>query len=74
MLMSSDDERAILSNDEVILSTAVEVMGGHAAAMQWMVNPVMGLDHQRPIDLMQTSEGAQLVSTFLNRLRFGVYC
>jgi uncharacterized protein (DUF2384 family) len=33
----------------------------------------MGLDGQRPIDLLQTVQGAELVNDFLGRLEYGVY-
>ena len=38
-----------------------------------MSRPAMGLDHQRPIDLLQTVQGAELVNDFLTRLEHGVY-
>jgi uncharacterized protein (DUF2384 family) len=33
----------------------------------------MGLSGARPIDLLRTSQGATLVTQFLERLRYGVY-
>lgn len=33
----------------------------------------MGLDHRRPSDLLQTAEGARLVTDFLIRLEHNVY-
>ena len=55
------------------LAKASEVFGGKAAAEHWMVEPAMGLDGQRPIDLLQTHQGADLVNEFLGRLEYGVY-
>ena len=55
------------------LAKASEVFGGQEAAEHWMVKPAMGLDGQRPIDLLQTLQGAELVNDFLGRLEYGVY-
>ena len=56
-----------------ILAKATEVMGSKEDAEQWMSEAVMGLDGARPIDLLRTSQGATLVSQFLERIHYGVY-
>jgi putative toxin-antitoxin system antitoxin component (TIGR02293 family) len=38
-----------------------------------MERPAIGLDQRRPIDLLTTPAGAELVETFLERLEYGVY-
>ena len=55
------------------LAKATEVFGGQGEAERWMSRPAMGLDGQRPIDLLQTLQGAELVNEFLSRLEYGVY-
>jgi putative toxin-antitoxin system antitoxin component (TIGR02293 family) len=55
------------------LAKATEVFGGKEEAERWMSKPAMGLDGQRPIDLLQTVQGAELVNDFLTRLEYGVY-
>lgn len=55
------------------LAKATGVMGGREAAERWMSTPAMGLDGQRPIDLLRTLQGAELVNEFLDRLDYGVY-
>jgi putative toxin-antitoxin system antitoxin component (TIGR02293 family) len=55
------------------LAKATEVFGGKEAAEQWMSQPAVGLSGQRPIDLLQTMQGAELVNDFLTRLEYGVY-
>jgi putative toxin-antitoxin system antitoxin component (TIGR02293 family) len=55
------------------VAKASEVFGGREAAERWMVKPAMGLDGMRPIDLLRTSQGAELVNEFLERLEYGVY-
>ena len=56
-----------------VLAQAAEVMGGHDAAERWMAAPAAGLDGARPIELMRTLQGAELVSDLLGRLEHGVY-
>jgi putative toxin-antitoxin system antitoxin component (TIGR02293 family) len=55
------------------LAKATPIFGGREAAEQWMSRPAMGLNGQRPIDLLQTVQGAELVNDFLTRLEYGVY-
>lgn len=55
------------------LAKATEIFGGKEEAERWMSKPAMGLDGQRPIDMLQTVQGAELVSDFLTRLEYGVY-
>ena len=55
------------------LAKATEIFGSREEAERWMSKPAMGLDGQRPIDLLQTVQGAELVNDFLGRLEYGVY-
>lgn len=55
------------------LAKATETFGGKEEAERWMSKPAMGLNGQRPIDLLQTVQGAELVNDFLGRLEYGVY-
>lgn len=55
------------------LARAAEVFGGRAEAERWMSEAAMGLDGARPIDLLRTVQGAELVNEFLLRLEYGVY-
>ncbi len=52
---------------------ATEIFGGKEEAERWLSSPAMGLDRQRPIALLQTVQGAELVNDFLTRLEYGVY-
>jgi putative toxin-antitoxin system antitoxin component (TIGR02293 family) len=56
-----------------ILAQASAVFGGPAAAEAWMAAPATGLDGARPIELLRTLQGAELVTEFLGRLEHGVY-
>ena len=53
------------------------VAGGSPEVMQcwvrWLAAPAMGLDGARPIDLLRTLQGSELVAEFLGRLEHGVY-
>ncbi|MBC7990491.1 MAG: DUF2384 domain-containing protein [Luteimonas sp.] len=55
------------------LAKAADVFGGKAEAERWMSEHAMGLDVARPIDLLRTVQGAELVNEFLGRLEYGVY-
>jgi putative toxin-antitoxin system antitoxin component (TIGR02293 family) len=55
------------------LAKAAEIFGSKEDAELWMSQPAMGLDGGRPIDLLQTVQGAELVNDFLGRLEYGVY-
>jgi putative toxin-antitoxin system antitoxin component (TIGR02293 family) len=55
------------------LAKASEIFGSKEAAEAWLKKPAMGLDGQRPIEMLQTLQGAELVDDFLGRLKYGVY-
>jgi len=56
-----------------ILAKATEVFGTQEEAEQWLERPAIGLDERRPIDLLQTPAGVELVQKFLTQLEYGVY-
>jgi putative toxin-antitoxin system antitoxin component (TIGR02293 family) len=56
-----------------ILAKATEVFGSRQEAEQWLERPAIGLNQRRPIDLLATPAGVELVETFLDRLDYGVY-
>lgn len=56
-----------------ILARATEVFGSQEEAEQWLERPATGLDRRRPIDLLQTPAGVELVQDFLTQLEYGVY-
>jgi putative toxin-antitoxin system antitoxin component (TIGR02293 family) len=56
-----------------VTDQAAEVLGSRAEAEHWLVTPAVGLDRRRPIELLQTSEGTDLVRTLLVRMDHGVY-
>jgi putative toxin-antitoxin system antitoxin component (TIGR02293 family) len=56
-----------------ILARATTLLGSQEEAEQWLERPAIGLDQRRPIDLLATPAGVQLVEEFLRRLEYGVY-
>ena len=56
-----------------ILTRATSVFGSRTAAEQWLAQPATGLDQRRPIDLLTTPAGVELVEDFLGRIEYGVY-
>jgi putative toxin-antitoxin system antitoxin component (TIGR02293 family) len=57
----------------VILARATDVLGSREEAEQWLERPATGLDQRRPIDLLATPEGVDLVESYLDRIDYGVY-
>ena len=56
-----------------ILARASEVMGSQRDAEEWLNEPAIGLNGYRPLDLLATSAGADLVEAFLGQIEYGVY-
>jgi putative toxin-antitoxin system antitoxin component (TIGR02293 family) len=56
-----------------ILAKATFLLGSQDDAEQWLESPAIGLDQRRPIDLLATPAGVELVEAFLERMEYGVY-
>jgi putative toxin-antitoxin system antitoxin component (TIGR02293 family) len=56
-----------------LLANAEDVFGSRDRAVEWMQTPAMALENRRPLDLLTTHVGAQLVDDVLERTRHGVY-
>jgi putative toxin-antitoxin system antitoxin component (TIGR02293 family) len=56
-----------------ILAKATEVFGSQEEAERWLERPAIGLNRQRPIDLLATPAGMEMVERFLGQLEYGVY-
>ena len=56
-----------------VLGTAIEVFGSQQEAELFLERPAVGLDQNRPIDLLATPAGVELVEAHLGRLKYGVY-
>lgn len=71
--MKAKDQSARVWNLAEVLAKADEVLGSREDAEHWLAAPAIGLDARRPIDLMDTPQGAELVKTLLDRMAHGVY-
>tara|TARA_R100000655_G_scaffold42838_4_gene78865 strand:+ start:1474 stop:1980 length:507 start_codon:yes stop_codon:yes gene_type:complete len=56
-----------------ILAQATNTLGSQKEAERWIMEPAMGLDNRRPIDLLATAAGAEAVEEHLTRMEYGVY-
>jgi putative toxin-antitoxin system antitoxin component (TIGR02293 family) len=55
-----------------ILAKATDVFGSREAAERWLEHPAIGLK-RRPLDLLATPAGVEMVENFLERIDYGVY-
>jgi putative toxin-antitoxin system antitoxin component (TIGR02293 family) len=56
-----------------VTGQAIDVLGSQEAAERWLSSPAIGLDQRRPIELLRSTEGTDLVRTLLTRMDYGVY-
>jgi putative toxin-antitoxin system antitoxin component (TIGR02293 family) len=56
-----------------ILAKATHVLGSQDEAEQWLKRPAIGLNQQRPVDLLTTPAGVKLVEDYLGRLEYDGY-
>jgi putative toxin-antitoxin system antitoxin component (TIGR02293 family) len=56
-----------------VIERATEILGSREAAENWFNSPQLGLGWNRPVDLLATPEGTEMVETLLGRIYFGVY-
>lgn len=56
-----------------VLARATAALGSLEAAEEWLERPAIGLNQRRPIDLLATPAGVELVEDLLGRIEHGVY-
>jgi putative toxin-antitoxin system antitoxin component (TIGR02293 family) len=56
-----------------VLAKAPDRLGSQKQAEHWLDSPALGLGRRRPLDLMTTPAGLDMVETYLGRLEYGVY-
>lgn len=56
-----------------VLARATELLGSQEEAELWLERPATGLNQRRPIELLATPAGVELVEDYLLRLEYGVY-
>jgi putative toxin-antitoxin system antitoxin component (TIGR02293 family) len=67
------DEGSRLWKFTELLAQATQTLGSQEAAEKWLNSPQIGLDGKRPVDLLTTIPGAELVEDLLMRMEYGVY-
>ncbi|HEU4581277.1 MAG TPA: antitoxin Xre/MbcA/ParS toxin-binding domain-containing protein [Polyangiaceae bacterium] len=56
-----------------ILAQATRVLGSQEEAERWLKSRPLPLSGRRPIDLLATPTGVEMVETLLTQLEYGVY-
>ena len=56
-----------------VLAQATKVLGSKEEAERWLSAPALGLDQHKPIDLLRSTDGTEMVKTLLTRMDYGVY-
>ena len=56
-----------------ILAKASDIFGSQEEAERWLDSPAIGLNQHRPIDLLATPAGLEMVEDYLTRIEYGVY-
>lgn len=56
-----------------LLAKATRLLGSQEEAESWFERPAIGLSQKRPIDLLSTPAGVEMVEDHLERIAFGVY-
>lgn len=56
-----------------VVAKATGVFGSLEEAERWLDRPAIGLNQKRPIDLLSTTAGIEVVEQYLERMEFGVY-
>jgi putative toxin-antitoxin system antitoxin component (TIGR02293 family) len=67
------DESARLWQLAGIVAQATGVFGSKEEAELWLERPAAPLGDEKPIDLIRTPPGVQLVKQYLTRIEYGVY-
>jgi putative toxin-antitoxin system antitoxin component (TIGR02293 family) len=56
-----------------VVAKAAALFGSQEEGEAWLQRPAMGLNRRRPIDLLSTTAGTELVEQYLERIEYGVY-
>lgn len=56
-----------------VTQMAADVLGGRMLAEKWLQQPVLALDGRRPIDMLSTRQGVNMIKEHLFRIDHGVY-
>ena len=56
-----------------ILGRAIALFGSREEAEEWLERPAIALEQRKPIDLLSTTAGVEVLQNHLTRLEYGVY-
>jgi putative toxin-antitoxin system antitoxin component (TIGR02293 family) len=56
-----------------LMARVIAILGSEKDAEAWFGSPAMALEQRRPIDMLSTPKGIELVEDHLTRLEYGVY-
>lgn len=56
-----------------LMKLATELFGDERRGLEWIREPVYGLGHKRPIDMVSTSVDFEVVRDLIGRLEHGVF-
>ena len=71
-LQACDQDEPWAAGVVSIARSAIEVFGSPTEAARWLLQPAIGLNRQRPIELIGAGDLAE-VALFLGRLEYEVY-
>ncbi|MFG6638087.1 antitoxin Xre/MbcA/ParS toxin-binding domain-containing protein [Sulfitobacter sp. 1A12126] len=60
-------------NQTELMELCTQVMGSVELAEQWMNRAAMGLNYERPADLLDAQDGRDRIETLLIQIEGGVY-
>lgn len=76
--VADDDKLSALAQDrlfraEDVLFCAIDVMEDEDAAREWLVSEIPALGRERPLTLLDTEVGYELVLNTIRQIRYGIY-
>ena len=71
LLTSSESDRTVRMAR--MYASAVEMIGEEDKAIEWLRTPNRALGGEKPLDLLDTDVGTQMVEDILGRIAYGVY-
>jgi putative toxin-antitoxin system antitoxin component (TIGR02293 family) len=71
LLTSAESDRTVRMAR--LYANAVETIGDEEKAIEWLRTPNRALGGEKPLDLLDTDLGAQMVEDILGRIAYGVY-
>lgn len=69
----TEQQSDLLMRAALIYAMAHRVFGDPQRANRWMKRPHRGLEGKRPIELLRSRVGAEVVEETLGRIEYGVY-